>query len=404
MKKLFAILLALILFAALPALAELGSADVSFKGTSYHLTLDSVEIVNERLTLVIAGMAESLTFGASGVQFAAMPVPYYGDEALYATDKDIAVGSEFSFRYDRDTLPDLIMLVPTEQDQEPILLWERGGEAAEAAIPEELVGEWHGTGTPKNGGPSIDLTATINADGSGEYTFDQGGYHESYPFTITSADKRFSVDIPATSQLGSVDGTWVLENGVLKLDITSTFTGGGSYSYTAECEKGSGEESGTADPGADAAPGEVPAWAGRDWMLATLHFKTLSKDSPFSIDAGMTLNGPTGYGSQLYFGSDAISSDIDLNSLIQAVPELPFSVPELNLTQYSSFVLNGDTLRLMPGGSLMTFAYDSALDSLSLTYIPHVTVQSQTLNNGMSTKAGETDIEIILGFVPKEGK
>ena len=404
MKKLFAIFLTLSLFVALPALADLGSADVSFEGTNYHLTLDSVEIVDGRLTLMIAGMAKSLSFGESGVQFAAMPVPYYGDEALYATDKDIALGSEFSFRYDHDMLPDFIMLVPTEQDKEPILLWERDGEAADAAISEELVGEWRGTGKPKNSGPSIDLTATINADGSGEYTFDQGGYHESYPFTITSADSRFSVDIPATSQLDSVDGTWVLENGVLKLDITSTFTGGGSYSYTAECEKVNKEEDDTVDPGANPADVEVPAWAERDWQLATLHFKTLSKDSPFSIDAGMSLNGPTAYGSRLYFDSDAISSDIDLNSLIEAVPELPFSVPELNLKQYDSFVLDGDSLRLTPGGILMILAYDAALDSLSLTYVPHVEVQSQTQANGMSTKAGETDIEIILGFVPKTGK
>lgn len=26
-----------------------------------------------------------------------------------------------------------------------------------ASVPEELVGIWHGTGTPKNGGPSIEL-------------------------------------------------------------------------------------------------------------------------------------------------------------------------------------------------------------------------------------------------------
>ncbi|HQA96736.1 MAG TPA: hypothetical protein PLF62_02090 [Clostridia bacterium] len=119
MKKLFAMILILSLLFALPALADLGSADVSFEGKNYHLTLDSMEIVNGRLILVIAGMVKSLSLGANGVQFAAMPVPYYGDEALYASDRDIFIGDEFSFLYDRDTLPDLIMLVPTEKNQEP---------------------------------------------------------------------------------------------------------------------------------------------------------------------------------------------------------------------------------------------------------------------------------------------
>ena len=112
------------------------------------------------------------------------------------------------------------------------------------AIPEELVGDWQGVGKPKNGGPSIDLTIHVEEDGTGKYTFDQAGYHESYPFTISRDGKRFSVDVPATSQLGSVDGTWEVEDDVLKLDITSTFTSGGSYSYNAECKRIVAEDKG----------------------------------------------------------------------------------------------------------------------------------------------------------------
>ena len=108
---------------------------------------------------------------------------------------------------------------------------------AVAEIPRELAGKWQGTGTPKNGGPSIDLTAEINADGSGQYTFEQAGYRESYPFTVSSSDSTFSVDIPATSGLGSVAGTWALEDGVLVLDITTTFPNGRTYSYIARCER-----------------------------------------------------------------------------------------------------------------------------------------------------------------------
>lgn len=111
------------------------------------------------------------------------------------------------------------------------------GISTDETVPEGLVGDWQGVGKPKNGGPSIDLTIHIEEDGTGNYTFDQAGYHESYPFTISQDGNRFSVDIPATSQLGSVDGTWEVKDGVLLLDITSTFTSGGSYSYNAECSK-----------------------------------------------------------------------------------------------------------------------------------------------------------------------
>ena len=120
----------------------------------------------------------------------------------------------------------------TESVQEPA-----PDESTDEVIPGELIGDWQGVGKPKNGGPSIDLTIHIEKDGTGNYTFDQAGYHESYPFTISQNGNRFSVDIPATSQLGSVDGTWEVKDGTLLLDITSTFTSGGSYSYNAKCSK-----------------------------------------------------------------------------------------------------------------------------------------------------------------------
>lgn len=105
------------------------------------------------------------------------------------------------------------------------------------AIPEELIGLWQGKGTPKNGGTAIDLTVRIEPDGSGEYTFLQGTYKESYPFTLSREDHTFSVDIPATSQLGKVEGTYEIKDQVLSLDITTTFPSGRTYSYTALCEK-----------------------------------------------------------------------------------------------------------------------------------------------------------------------
>ena len=106
----------------------------------------------------------------------------------------------------------------------------------ETDIPAEMAGKWQGTGTPKNGGTSIDLTVTINADGSGEYTFDQGGYHETNPFSISRDGNRFSVNTD-DSILGECEGTWELADGILTLDITSLLPNGRTYSYTAECTK-----------------------------------------------------------------------------------------------------------------------------------------------------------------------
>lgn len=113
---------------------------------------------------------------------------------------------------------------------------EKTAEDGEKTIPAEMAGKWQGTGTPKNGGTSIDLTITINPDGSGEYTFDQGGYHESNPFSISRDGNRFSVNTDE-SILGGCEGTWELADGILTLDITSTLPNGRTYSYTAECTK-----------------------------------------------------------------------------------------------------------------------------------------------------------------------
>jgi hypothetical protein len=96
---------------------------------------------------------------------------------------------------------------------------------------------WRGIGTTPDGDASIELTVLINEDGSGEYTFDQYGYHESFPFTISHDDHSFSVDIPETSDLGQVSGTWEFAAGKLVLDIASLLASGSTFSYTAVCEK-----------------------------------------------------------------------------------------------------------------------------------------------------------------------
>ena len=243
MKKLLAMLLILsLILCPLPALADQGMADVVMEGETYHLTLESVDIVDGKLTVAIRGFGDTLRWGANGPMVAALPEAHYGDEIVTVSTVNMNVGAAFTFVFERDDLPDEIWMNSYDEGVEPALIWRAGDaeapeETAAAPIPEALVGQWRGTGTPKNGGPAIDLSATINADGTGEYTFIQDDYTESYPFTISSDDSAFSVEIPADNTLGisACGGTWALEGGVLKLDITTTFANGGSYSYTAEC-------------------------------------------------------------------------------------------------------------------------------------------------------------------------
>ena len=139
MKKLITILMIVsLLLCAMPAMGKTGEADVSMNGKTYHLTLESIDVVDGRLRLVINGLAESLGFGPGGFQLAATPMLYYGEETIMPTDRDTMVGNNVTCYVDHDTLPDRIMLVPAEADQEPILFWENTA-AEDAAIPAESV-------------------------------------------------------------------------------------------------------------------------------------------------------------------------------------------------------------------------------------------------------------------------
>lgn len=268
MKRFLLLLTFSMLLYAIQVPADQGTADVVMEGEIYHLTLDSVDIIDGKLTVAIEGFGSTLRWGANGPMVAALPEARYGDEAVKVSTVNMNVGAAFTFIFERNDLPDEIWMNSYDEGVDPVLIWkadEAAGEAdvseaadaAEAAaVPDDLVGDWGGTGIPKGGGPSIDLTAHVEADGSGEYTFVQAGYTESYPFTISSDDSTFSVDIPSDNYLGisSCGGTWTLEDSVLKLDITTVFASGGNYSYTAECRKMSSEtpaedESGVSDAG-----------------------------------------------------------------------------------------------------------------------------------------------------------
>jgi hypothetical protein len=110
---------------------------------------------------------------------------------------------------------------------------------SEAALPAEMTGTWTGTGTPAGSGSPIALTLTVSANGTGSYTFVQGDYTESYPFTLATEAGTFAVTIPPDNLLGitACKGTYALADGTLTLDITTTFATGRQYAYTAVCHK-----------------------------------------------------------------------------------------------------------------------------------------------------------------------
>lgn len=139
MKKLLVLLLSLaLLLGVVPAQADQGAADVVMQGKVYHLTLDSVDIVDGRLTVVIKGYGGVLRWGESGPMVAGTPEARYGDEVVTASEVDLKVGSAFTFTFDRSDLPDEIWLNSYDQDVDPVLLWQaESGAAAEAPAESE---------------------------------------------------------------------------------------------------------------------------------------------------------------------------------------------------------------------------------------------------------------------------
>ncbi|HHU52884.1 MAG TPA: hypothetical protein GXZ43_02225 [Clostridiaceae bacterium] len=112
-------------------------------------------------------------------------------------------------------------------------------EESDEPLSEELVGNWEGTGEPEGGGSPIKLEVTVNADATGDYTFEQAGYRESYPFTLEQNNNSFTVNIPANNTLGisKCGGTYDYADGILTLHIKTDFSSGRSFKYTVACTK-----------------------------------------------------------------------------------------------------------------------------------------------------------------------
>ncbi|MGI6172376.1 MAG: T9SS type A sorting domain-containing protein [Christensenellales bacterium] len=259
MKKLLAILLAFVLFASVSAVAENGKANMTFEGTTYFLAYEGAEIVDGQLQVKVSGFGNSLPLRNNQFIVIAWAAVVIGGEEVEAESVSAGGNGVYTFKYAKAELPEAVVIYPYEDDTNAIPLWAADG-AAEVGIPAELVGTWKGIGTPKNGGTGIELTATIHEDGTGAYTFDQGDYHEEFPFAVSAEGNRFFVEVSETSPLSGVEGIWALDGDVLVLDITSTFASGGSYSYTAECRKEEAAEAPAEEPVEEVAeePAEEP--------------------------------------------------------------------------------------------------------------------------------------------------
>ena len=122
MKKLLAILIS-ILLCAMPALADHGTADVVMEGKTYHLTLDSIGIVDGKLTVAIEGFGDTLRWGANGPMIAGLPEARYGDETVNVSTVNMNVGAAFTFIFERDDMPDEIWMNSYDKDTEPALIW-----------------------------------------------------------------------------------------------------------------------------------------------------------------------------------------------------------------------------------------------------------------------------------------
>jgi hypothetical protein len=132
-KKLLSILIAFFLPFALPAFAEHGAADVVMEGETYHLVLDSVEVVDGKLTVIIRGFGSTLRMGATGMMLAGLPEAHYGDEVVPFSSVNATVGGPFAFVFERDSLPDSIWVNSYDEGIVPVPIWRANGAVSDSA-------------------------------------------------------------------------------------------------------------------------------------------------------------------------------------------------------------------------------------------------------------------------------
>ena len=292
MKKVISLLLtlALLLSLGVPALAEGGEADVPFGGKTYHYTYVGAEIVDGKLAVTVWHEG-SIPMSGFTPQNPAIAIAEIAGKRVSPGSVRVTMNDgrvDYVFSYNTDALPDAVWLYPDGKESGAALLWDQqaaesasapgpaaASGSAETEIPAELFGFWKGEGMPKNGSLPIALEVEIRADGACEYRFSQGDYQEleSNPLTILRDGNRFTVDT-SESQLGACEGTWALEDGVLKLDISSHLSDGRIFSYTATLTR--------QDPAEPAAGGEADTPSNQDAAEKAILFRGIPWGSSYT--------------------------------------------------------------------------------------------------------------------------
>jgi hypothetical protein len=164
-----------------------------------------------------------------------------------------------------------------------------------------------------------------------------------------------------------------------------------------------------AAPKTESSPGVAPApddfgkqaFFG-EWLLDSIIFYTPNEDNGiYTIDATMSISEGFEYGRDLSLREDMkMISFVDLSALIEAVPELPFTINDLDLKDYSGWMYANGTLTLTPVGPAFTASYDEASQELRLTRSGEVAIIPNTAN-GMTTQSGTVLIDITMVFKSK---
>jgi len=175
------------------------------------------------------------------------------DGVEYSSTACTLDGDQITYEFDFKGTPDVILAVNGETDDVIVTIDVNDGTIASsdtgnsntpakeeteesipvAMIPIEYIGYWEGSAD------DINLSFKIEPDGTGLYTFKQGGYTESYDFSLEVGSETFSVKIPANNTLGivKIEGTYKYSDEMLILDVKTTFSDGREFTYTVPCRK-----------------------------------------------------------------------------------------------------------------------------------------------------------------------
>lgn len=140
-----------------------------------------------------------------------------------------------------------------------------------------------------------------------------------------------------------------------------------------------------------------------EWLLDSIIFRTPDADNGiYAIDATMSISEGFEYGRDLILREDmTMISFIDLSALIEAVPELPFTINDLDLKDYAGWTYVNGTMTLTYGGPAFAAVYDEASKELRLTRSGEVAIMPGS-TNGMVTQSGSVLIDITMVFKAKE--